>query len=316
MANGSILPITGTWFDFHHPNPYEGDFWNSTTDQFSAEDWHLKIAEMVEAGMDTLILMSVALHGKTFYPSLVIRERWNLVCPDPLEAVLHAADRLGVTVYLGLGFFSTPIFHGFGNEGDASRYRYEFAHELAEQYGHHRSFKGWYFPVEAAIDQYYPEPYLEYVNTLANHCRRIGPQRVLIAPFGTRTIRADGKFVAQLRSLEADYIAYQDEVGVSKTDVSELDEIWARLREAHDRAGKPLWADVEIFKFNGKVLFPAAFERVQQQLEIASKYVDKILCYQYLGMMNKPDSLVHAGHPTSPKLYQDYMDFIQSTRVK
>ncbi|REE55453.1 uncharacterized protein DUF5109 [Paenibacillus taihuensis] len=315
MANKSIMPISGTWFDFHHPNPYEGDHWNATTDQFQAGDWELKITEMVEAGMDTLILMSVALHGKTFYPSEVIKYRWNLVCPDPLEVVLRVADRLGVTVYLGLGFFQTPIMHGFASGGDSTRYRFDFATELSERYGHHPSFKGWYFPVEAAIEQYYPEPYLEYVNTLANHCRKKGPQQVLLAPFGTRTIKPDDHFVHQLRALDADYIAYQDEVGVNKTIVAELDEIYSGLREAHDRAGKPLWADVEIFKFHGKVLHPAPFERVKGQLEVASKYVDKILCYQYLGMLNKPDSAAHAGHPDSPKLYRDYMDFIRANRT-
>ncbi|MFD0696454.1 DUF4434 domain-containing protein [Paenibacillus sp. GCM10027628] len=316
MSNTNILPISGTWFDFHHPNPYEGDYWNSTTDQFTAGDWELKISEMVDAGMDTLILMSVALHGKTFYPSDVIKYRWNLICPDPLEAVLKVADRLDVAVFIGLGFFNTPILHTFGSDGDKTTLRYDVAVELSERYGHHRSFKGWYFPVEAAIEEYFPESYLEYVNTLSKHCRKLGPEKIMIAPYGTRTIRADSKFVEQLKALEVDYIAYQDEVGVAKTMVSELDGIYAGLREAHDKAGIPLWADVEIFKFHGKVLLPAPFERVKGQLEVASKYVDKICCYQYLGMMNKPDSPVHAGHPTSPKLYRDYMEFIQSVRTK
>jgi len=253
--------------------------------------------------------MSIALHGKTFYPSTVFKDRWNLVCLDPLEAVLKTCDRLGVAIYIGLGFFATPISHGFGSSGDTTQLRYDFATEIAALYGHHRSFQGWYFPVEAAIEQYFPERYLEYVNTLANHCRKVGPQQVLIAPYGTRTILADDHFVSQLRALDADYIAYQDEVGVNKTIVSELDKIYSNLKEAHDRAGKPLWADVEIFKFHGKVLLPAPFERVKGQLEVAAKYVDKILCYQYLGMMNKPDSPAHAGHPSSTKLYQDYMAY-------
>lgn len=307
--------ISGTWFDFHHPNPYEGDFWNSTTDQFTDEDWNLKITEMAEAGMDTLILMSVALHGKTFYPSNVIKERWNLVCKDPLEAVLAAGDKLGITIYIGLGFFTTPILHGFGE--DSTSYRFDFANELAERYGHHSSFKGWYFPVEAAIDQYYHPRYHVYVNTLANVCRKVGPQNILIAPYGTRTIQADNRFVEQLRSLDVNFIAYQDEVGVGKTSISELDDIFSRLKEAHDKANKPLWADMEIFKFGGKVLFPAPSERIRGQLEILSKYAEKVLCYQYLGMMNKPGSAVHAGHETSSQLYIDYMDlFYKENQIK
>jgi len=307
----TLQRITGTWFDFYHPNPYEGDLWNSTTQQFTEQDWHLKLAEMAEAGMDTLVLLHVALHGRSFYRSDIWPHRWDTVCPDPLEAVLSAGDKLGLDIYVGLGFFTTPIMGKASIAPEANAQRNEFAKELAEKYGHHRSFAGWYFPVEAAIFTHFPEEYITFANTQAEFCRKVGPQRVLIAPYGTRSVRGDDRFVAQLRSLEVDYIAYQDEIGVDRTTFEAIDETFARLREAHDRAGKPLWADIELFRFAGKVLHPGPFERIKRQLEIVSKYVDKVLCYQYLGLMNKPGSPVHAGHENSVRLYEEYMSFIR-----
>lgn len=310
-----ILPISGTWFDFHHCNPYEGDYWNHATNQFTAQDWDSKMEEMVEAGMDTFMLLSVALHGKTFYPSEIIKYRWNLICEEPLDAVLKAGDRLNVNIYIGLGFFTTPAFHDFSDENNAERYRLDIICELVERYGHYRSFAGWYLPVEAGIRGYYPEGYIRYVNKMSDQCRKIGPQTVIIAPYGTRTIHFDGRFVDEVKALEVDFIAYQDQVGVNASQPKELHHIYSQLREAHDKAGKPLWADLETFKFQGKVLVPAPFQRVRQQIEVLSNYVDKIVCYQYLGLMNKPGSLAFAGHEDSTKLYQDYADFIKEANL-
>lgn len=306
------MRITGSWFDFYHPNPYEGDSWNATTQQFTAEDWATKLAEMAEAGMDTLVLLNVALHGKAFYPSAVWPHRWDTVCPDPLEAVLAAGDRLGLAIYVGNGFYTTPIMGSLSTSGETAALRFDFARELAARYGCHASFAGWYLPVEAAIFTYFSDGYIAYANEMSGFLRKLGPDKVLIAPYGTRSITGDDKFVGQLRSLEVDHIAYQDEIGVGRTTFEAVEATFARLREAHDRAGKPLWVDLELFRFAGKVLHPAPFERVRRQLDIAAGYADKLLAYQYLGMMNKPGSPAHAGHESSVKLYEDYMAYLRA----
>ncbi|MDQ1913518.1 DUF4434 domain-containing protein [Paenibacillus sp. GD4] len=305
--------ITGSWFDFYHCNPYEGDTWNAATQQFSVNDWDAKIAEMAEAGMDTLILLSVALHGKAFYPSDVMPLRWDMLCPDPLEAVLTAGDRLGLSIYLGLGFFTTPIMGSLSLEGDPSPIAREMAKELASRYGRHTSFAGWYLPVEAAIyGGYFPENYIYYANQMSDFLRALGPSKVLIAPYGTRSVKGDSAFITQLRFLDVDYIAYQDEIGVSRTTFEAVRETFLRLREAHDLADKPLWADIELFRFQGKVLYPGSVERIIRQIEVVSPLVDKTLCYQYHGLMNKPGSKAHAGHESSIELYQGYMDYVRS----
>lgn len=312
--NKKVLPISGTWFDFHHCNPYEGDYWNHDTYQFTESDWDKKIEEMVEAGMDTFILLSVALHGETFYPSEVIKRRWNLKCDDPLEAVLNAADRLKVHIYIGLGFFTSPAFHDFGNQDN--KYRVDIIQELVDKYGHHPSFSGWYLPVEAGINGHFPKGYIRYVNAVSNQCRKLGPTKIVIAPYGTRTIQFDTQFEYELKALDVDFIAYQDEVGVNRSKPEELHLFYAQLREVHDRVSKPLWADMEVFKFQGKRLIPAPFERVRNQLEVLSNYVDKLLCYQYLGLMNKPESVVHAGHETSVDLYENYMNYLKEMKIR
>ena len=94
-----------------------------------------------------------------------------------------------------------------------------------------------------------------------------------------------------------DIIAYQDEIGVRKSKVEETPAFYEGLRKAHDRVHDvALWADMEIFEFEGTVyrsaLLPASFDRVKRQIEALSPYVDTILVYQYQGMMNKPGSII------------------------
>lgn len=311
------LPIEGSWFDFRHPNPYDGNYWNMQTAAFTGEQWQAKIREMAGIGMKTLVLMSVAHQGMALYPSRVIPRRWRpFNCEDPIEAVLQAADREDARVFIGLGFFEADTGRFDTRDPVALRYSRDVPVELWERYGHHTSFGGWYLPVEAPIRSHFPDGYLRYTQAMASRLRQIAPGKpILIAPYGTRTVMPDARFVSQLRALEVDHVAYQDEVGVEKTRLDELDGIWSRVRQAHDRAGIPLWADVELFRFEGPVyrspLVPAPLARIEAQLAAASRYVEKILGYQYLGLMNAPDSLAPAGHPSSVDLYRAYRAWLE-----
>ena len=47
-------------------------------------------------------------------------------------------------------------------------------------------------------------------------------------------------------------------------------------------------------------------KRIIRQMENISPFVDKILCYQYIGIMNKPGTDIIAGHPDSLRLYEQY----------
>jgi hypothetical protein len=108
---------------------------------------------------------------------------------------------------------------------------------------------------------------------------------------------------------------------VRKSRVGETAAYYEALRQVHDQVPQAaLWADVEIFEFEGEVyrsaLLPAAFERVEQQLTAVSPYVDTVLVYQYLGMMNRPGSKVHAGHEASTRLYGDYARWLEARESK
>lgn len=312
-----VKPIAGSWFEFQHHATVEGVDWNPACARFTAEQWAEKIKEIKEAGLEYLVLMATAVYYRAFYDTKIY-PKWQLGCADPLEAVLAAADQHKVKIFIGGGFYGDWESDDTITDPVATKKRLQAMEELAGRYGHHPSFHGWYWPDEACISPYYSQAFIDYVNQCSRLARQLKPHApIMIAPYGTRLVTPDDKYVRQLDAMDVDIVAYQDEVGVRKSTVSETSAFYEGLRKAHNRAQKAkLWADVEIFQFESDVyksaLLPAPFERVLRQLEAVSPWVDEILVYQYLGMMNKRDSAAFAGAPASAQLYSDYQAWCKS----
>lgn len=316
-VSGAVKPIRGSWFEFQHHAIVEGVDWNPACVRFSAQQWDSKVAEIAETGMEYLVLMATALYYRSFYNSRIY-PKWRLSCADPLEAVLAAADRYKVKFFIGAGFYGDWESPSVITDPVAARQRLESLGELVQQYGHHPSFYGWYWPDEAFINPRYSPQFVAYVNALSHEARQLRREApILIAPYGTRVAVPDDEYVRQLDAMDVDIVAYQDEVGVRKSKVTETPVFYEGLRRAHDRSKKArMWADVEIFEFQSEVyksaLMPAPFDRVLRQLEAVSPWVDEILVYQYLGLMNKPNSPAFAGSPRSVRLYSDYTAWLRN----
>jgi hypothetical protein len=314
-----IKPITGSWFEFQHHATVEGVDWNPALVRFTTAQWEAKVKESADMGMDCLVLMATALYYRAFYRTPIFAE-WKLGCADPLEAVLSAADKYQVKFFIGGGFYGDWESDKIISDPVAAKKRLQAIEELTNLYGHHPSFYGWYWPNEAEIHPYFKPEFIDYVNTCSRLARQLKPRApIMIAPYGTRTAVADDTYVRQLDAMDVDIVAYQDEVGVRKSKVTETSPFYETLRKAHDRARKArLWADIEIFECQGAVynsaLMPGPFDRILRQMEAVSPWVDRILCYQSLGMMNKPGSAAFAGCPASTRLYSDYVSWLHGRR--
>lgn len=304
-----LKPIEGSWFEFQHHNLAEGKYWNETLRAFSDAQWDAKVKEIAESGIQYLVLLNVAIYSKTFYPSSLLPKH-DMGAEDPLSTILNAADKYGVKFFVSNDFFGdwrNPYL--MTTDSSINKLRMDAMNEIAEKYAHHNSFHGWYFPNETGISGHYEDFFIDYVNQCSREAARVTPKaKTLIAPYGTRSVKADDKYVRQLESLNVDYIAYQDEIGVEKTKVEESAMYFERLYKLHKKAARSrLWADVEVFQFESEVyksaLLPAPATRVVKQLEAVSPFVDKIFIYQYTGLLNKPGSIAYAGHPDSEILY-------------
>ncbi len=308
--------IDGTFFEFRHHNTAEGKYWNPALEKFNAESWKQKVKEISELGMEYIVVMATALYDRCYFKSDVFPFA-DIPCEDPIEAVLSEADKCSVKVFLGNGFYgdwTKP--HKNITEPEIINRSFKAMHELTALYSHHKSFYGWYFPDETCIILNFSKDFVKYVNLCSKECKMLTPdKKILIAPYGTNLALTNERYIRTLTELDVDFIAYQDEIGVKKTPVTRSEKIFERLRKAHDKAGRSeLWADIELFDFEAAVyrsaLIPAKIERISRQIENVAPYADKILSYQYLGLMNPNDSPCIAGHPDSLRLYDDYKKYI------
>lgn len=283
-------PIKGTWVVLSLPD-------------FTPLQWETLVAECHDLGMEYLVIHFVAMNGKAFYASELI-PRAGGKTPDPLEAVLAAADKRGLKVFVSNGF--TGRGESSQTDAKAEELRRAVTREIAAKYAGHTSFHGWYWPDEAAIDRHYKDSYLAYVADCNKLARELTPKaRTLIAPYGTRRVADDEEYRKQLRALDVDIIAYQDEVGCHRVGAFDNPWVYRRLRRIHDDVPKvKLWADMETFSLPKFV--PAPFARVRTQIEGLSPFVDTILIYRYQSTLAPTESSTPSNWPAANVLYRDY----------
>ncbi|HOX59092.1 MAG TPA: DUF4434 domain-containing protein [Candidatus Paceibacterota bacterium] len=307
-----IKPIKGSWISIWWDDRRHF-YWNEACLSYSARQWELAVKEVADIGMEYLVLLAIAKDSKAFYNTPLL-PKLKLACEDPIGALLKAADKCGVKFFISSDWYG-PWDYQCLRDPARVRARFQMMGEVARQYGHHRSFYGWYWPNEAALGPYFTDEFIAYVNECGAEGRKLMPKaKTLIAPYGTNRAVCDDQFVRQLERLEVDIIAYQDEVGCLRMTAAQSAGAFEKLRRAHDRVPqRTLWADVETFAWEGppnqqsSPLIPAPFPRLKEQLAAVSPFVDKILIYQYQGLMNKPGSKAFAGHPDSTRLYADYV---------
>jgi hypothetical protein len=315
-----VKPIKGSWISIWWDDRRHF-YWNEACLNYTARQWELAVKEAADIGMEYLVLLAIGKGGKAFYRTPLL-PKLETACENPIEALLAVADKHQVKFFVSSDWYG-PWDYQCLLDPERVRARFQMMGELAEQYGHHRSFYGWYWPNEAAISPWFGEDFIAYVNASSREGRRLLPRaKVLIAPYGTSHAVCHSRFIRQLDQLDVDIIAYQDEVGCLRMDPGQSAAAFEKLRRAHDQAPqRALWADVEVFAWEGKPndpnspLIPAPFGRVQEQLAAVSPFVETILIYQFQGLMNKPGSQAFAGHPESCKLYSDYVRWLrQSSR--
>ncbi len=312
-----MKPINGTWLEIHHFGIPEGKYFNPMVHEFSAKQWRAKIKEIASLKMKYIVLMSIAYTDyeikESYFPSSVYKTTKRMKTKEPIKIILEEAEKYGMKVFLSIGFYG-PWPEPYENmiSEDVYQKSTKAMKEVYDLYGHYQSFYGWYFPDETEIEPYFHPDFIRYVNRYSAFARTLNPQlKTLIAPYGTRKVITDDFYVQQLKELDVDFIAYQDEVGVQKATPEQTKEYYKNLKIAHDKANRSkLWADVETFTFEGEVyksaLLPTPIERLKAQLESVSPYVEEILVFEYQGMMNQPQTIAFCGHPDSIQYYRDY----------
>lgn len=312
-----MKPITGAWFEFRHHSKAEGQLYNDALRSFTGAQWAAMIRDARVLGMDTLVLTCSSLvyrEESESYAPVDIFPPAAMACENPMDVLMDTAEKEGMGVFLSAGFYGFwEDSEGNMKSREVEQRAFRACEEMYARYAGRASFRGWYLPDETEAGPYFSPVFLDYVARYAAFFRKLDAKKpILIAPYGTNKIVPDDTFVKQLASMDVDYIAYQDEVGVQKSKAEDTAAYYRGLRQAHDRAGRSkLWADIEMFDFTGQVyrsaLVPAPMERVAKQLASVSPYVDKVLCYAFPGLLSRPGSPACYPGGGQDKLYADYM---------
>ncbi len=172
-------PIAGSWISILW-NDRRHFYWNDTCAKFTAQQWDDAVKEMSEIGMEYLVLLTVANGGKAFYDTPLLPKAKELVCENPIEALLSAADKYGVKFFLSCDLFGDWPTAATLNEPETVRARLQMMEEVAKQYAHHESFYGWYWSIEAYLTPYFVPAFVEYINTCSREARKLTPKAKML----------------------------------------------------------------------------------------------------------------------------------------
>ena len=130
MNKINVQPIRGSWLEFQHLWKVEGKYWDAECAKFSPEKWEHKIEEMAGIGLKYLVLTNVACHGKAYYETSLL-PKFPFACDDPIEVSLAAGDKLGIKLFMGIGYF-TPCSGRYDRINDPVN----VVHRRAAQHDH------------------------------------------------------------------------------------------------------------------------------------------------------------------------------------
>lgn len=276
--------------------------------------WEKTLADMHAVGMDTAIIQYTRTPGTDF--------------SENTEAVLSAADRLGMKVYVG-----TSLNEGTGSlktswyvrqflPWEVKREGQEVAattSRLVQQFQHHASMIGVYIPYE--VNGLAPPRAIgDFYGAIANAAKQVKPDlKVMIAPY-TALIPAYAPsppafMIASwwdqvLARAHVDVLAWQDGVGGAPDRLRRaVDPDLSALAQATSRHGVELWADLESFQRTGSpsssfAAAPESLDTLVKQLRAEAPHVAKLVNFDFNHYMSP-----QAG-PEAAQLYQRYRDYL------
>lgn len=332
LDDRSPKKIDGAWISFVHWSDVEGQRWNSEIKKMTDEQWKEMVRAMHEIGMNIIVVQEVCRNeqyvrkhnketqgykGKAFYPSKIYPRYKDLKAEDPLEAVLSEADRLQMYVFIGVGLYAWFDF----TQGSLAWHK-SLVTELFNMYSHHPSFYGWYVSEETfgslkvpgmkpkSRDKY-REEIICFFQDFKCYCNKITPGKpIMLAPNCHGLTEAVDTWPRVLENL--DIICPFGFHRMPKDDITGKEAV-TLLKQLCNQTHSRLWMDMEIFSFRDDgALYPRPIKEITKDLRLFNNF-EKILCYQFPGLMNAPWQSRKPGGQATIRLYNDYKSYIYAT---
>jgi hypothetical protein len=311
------MKITGTFLDeISHDIPHQN---------WGRQEWDNDFAHMKAIGIDTVILIRSGYRRFITYPSQYLQQYMGCYQPpvDLVQLYLELADKYDMKFYFGL--YDSGYYWDTGNlltEIDSNRFVID---EVWRQYGHFKSFQGWYLSMEisrrtkGAVDAF---------RTLGQQCKEVsGGLPTLISPWidGKKAVMAASASLTKEDAVSikehekewseifdgirgaVDAVAFQD----GHIDYHELDDFFSVNKMMADRYGLQCWTNAESFDRDMPIkFFPIKFEKLRLKLEAARRAgYDKAITFEFSHFMSPQSAYLQAGH-----LYNRYREYISAIR--
>jgi hypothetical protein len=323
----STKEIDGAFLGFYHWSEGEGKYWNPEIKKMTDEQWGELIRAQHQLAMNIVVVQEVyrnpsayagkhnieknGYKGVAYYPSKLFAGRVPITAKDPLEAVLAQADKSGMNVFIGVGSYAWFDF----TNGSLAWHK-KLAKELWDKYGHHPSFYGWYVSEEqdgGLSDDQARKDIVHFFAEFGKFVHRLAPDKPVMLATNSHHLRgAEDTYRKLLPNLDI-----LCPFGFHRMPADDLtgEEAATKLQQLCDQAGSHFWLDLEVFDFaEGNALIPRSINGLLSDLHRFPNF-EKIICYQYPGLMNSPDMSIKPGGENTVKLYLDYKHYLDSARA-
>jgi hypothetical protein len=330
-ATGGVAPrLSGSFFDLQHINPWDAAYWIDTCRFWKEENWRALIRDMHGLGMDTVICVETAIWGRPVFPGYekTVGRPMRFGCDDPLGVCVDEVDKLGMKIFLGVGFRGrcSQVRDYAGMEPPWPdvwfKWNTALASALVDRYGSRKCFAGLYMAYEIDFRNFEVDLYERLVRTYLRPA--IGKVKLLASP-GNLGVDMPGaqldKLPKMVERTNIDILAPQDyggrgSVKYAQTVVDRQVEALKKARKPLADIGVSLWANCELFSKepspDGRGYSIAGpFGRIKRQIEMQAPWVEKLICYQYQGIANRHTDLVNIGRADTQKLYDDYAAYLK-----
>lgn len=309
------MRITATFIDeISHDIPHQN---------WGREEWDLDFAYMKAAGIDTVILIRSGYRRFLTYPSAYLQDKLGAYIPpvDLVQLFLELAEKHNMSFFFGL--YDSGHYWDTGDmqfEIDVNRHVID---EVWKQYGHFKSFKGWYLSMEISRKT---KGAAGAFRILGEQCKGVsGGLTTFISPWidGKKAVMAASPTLSKADSVSlkeheqewseifegvqgaVDAVAFQD----GHIDYNELDDFFAINKKMADKFGLECWTNAESFDRDMPIKFlPIKFEKLRLKLEAARRAgYDKAITFEFSHFMSPQSAYLQAGH-----LYNRYREYLQT----
>lgn len=309
------MRITGTFIDeISHDIPHQN---------WGTKEWDNDFAHMKKMGIDTVILIRSGYKQFLTYPSKYLLKKFNCFKPpaDLVQMYLELSDKYDMNFYFGI--YDSGKYWETGDMRHEVDVNMHIIEEVYKQYGHFKSFKGWYLSLEFSRKT---KGATVSIARLGKQCKVVsGNLPVLISPWidGEKAVLAQSNELKKLSGIsinehrkewddmfaeikgKIDIVAFQD----GHVGYHELEDFLFVNKTLADKHGIESWTNLESFDRDMPIKFlPIKFEKLLIKLEAAKRVgCTKAITFEFSHFMSPQSAYIQANH-----LYNRYMEHFGS----